>query len=246
MGTESPSDYLKSWYKLNSPNKKYDLNIWYTGENLRPPFNDNWDLILSFDNYENENKYFYLPFWATTLGNTVSEAKKNQERYLKPRVFLEEKKKFCSVVIGNPEPYRMHFLKNLEALGELGKYGTVFNNPIQDKKSIISQYKFNLCFENDLYPGYVTEKLFNAWDAHTLPIWWGLDPYGYINQDAIIDTTNRSFSEIRDELIILNNEDTLYKKRYCSPLLNKPFDYDELINFVSKSLAVGQTEKIYE
>jgi len=42
------------------------------------------------------------------------------------------------------------------------------------------------CGENDSYPGYVTEKLFDAWGTGCVPIWLGIDQGGYINPSAYI------------------------------------------------------------
>jgi hypothetical protein len=34
-------------------------------------------------------------------------------------------------------------------------------------------YTFTLTFENTDYPGYVTEKLFHALSAGSIPLYWG-------------------------------------------------------------------------
>jgi len=43
------------------------------------------------------------------------------------------------------------------------------------KLSTLSKYKFTLCFENAIFPGYVTEKIFDALLAGSVPIYLG-DP----------------------------------------------------------------------
>ena len=44
-----------------------------------------------------------------------------------------------------------------------------------DKKRYLEQFLFNICAENASVTGYVTEKIFEALEAGTIPIYWG-DP----------------------------------------------------------------------
>lgn len=58
----------------------------------------------------------------------------------------------------------------------------------QNKYSDLSSRKFNLCFENCLYPGYVSEKIFDAIISGCIPVYWG-DGAGALGEckDAYID-----------------------------------------------------------
>lgn len=42
-----------------------------------------------------------------------------------------------------------------------------------DKKEYLKQFQFNICSENSSTPGYVTEKLFESFEAGAIPIYWG-------------------------------------------------------------------------
>lgn len=42
-----------------------------------------------------------------------------------------------------------------------------------DKKIYLQQFQFNICSENAASPGYVTEKLFESFEAGAIPIYWG-------------------------------------------------------------------------
>ncbi len=44
-----------------------------------------------------------------------------------------------------------------------------------DKKEYLKQFQFNICSENSASPGYVTEKLFESFEAGAIPIYWGDD-----------------------------------------------------------------------
>ena len=65
-------------------------------------------------------------------------------------------------------------LKSLMPVDGMGPY---FDRTIKDhhksvfiKKDILINYRFNLCPENSIYPGYVTEKIPEAFAAGCLPI----------------------------------------------------------------------------
>lgn len=41
------------------------------------------------------------------------------------------------------------------------------------KKDILKNYNFNLCFENTVYPRYITEKIWESIESYCLPIYYG-------------------------------------------------------------------------
>lgn len=58
----------------------------------------------------------------------------------------------------------------------------------EDKIKILANYKFCLCFENAVAPGYITEKIFDCFKAHCVPIYWGAPNIGdYIDKQCFID-----------------------------------------------------------
>ena len=73
-----------------------------------------------------------------------------------------------------------------------------------DKKAYIQQFCFNICAENASVKGYVTEKLFEALEGGTIPIYWGdenpeptiLNPQRIIFWDD--DCSNDVLTQIRD------------------------------------------------
>ena len=46
---------------------------------------------------------------------------------------------------------------------------------LRAKRAVLSRYRFAICFENTVFPGYLTEKLFDCLLAGCIPIYWG-DP----------------------------------------------------------------------
>ena len=59
---------------------------------------------------------------------------------------------------------------------------------IQSKRPILEQYKFSLCFENSTHPGYLTEKVLDAFFAGSVPVYLGNPAVlSIIPEEAFID-----------------------------------------------------------
>ena len=74
---------------------------------------------------------------------------------------------------------------------------------IKNKRKIISAYRFNICFENLAYPGYITEKIIDSFMAKTIPVYYGApDVSVYIPPNAFIDASKfESIDHLIDFLI---------------------------------------------
>ena len=76
----------------------------------------------------------------------------------------------------------------------------------EDKLQTLSRYKFNLCFENCIYPGYITEKIFDCFFSGTIPIYYGApDITDFIPKGCFIDF--RDFSNFRELDSFIRNVD---------------------------------------
>jgi hypothetical protein len=188
---------------LNPPKSQTaKIGIWYTAENVRPPATG-WDITLSFDPTGWTPTNIYLPYWQLItnlyggksegfLGRTISI-----EELISPREGRAgDRHKFCCAFIRNPDPVRMRAIAALRQIGEVDVYGIAGAHSAEDKMSIAANYRFVLCFENDLYPGYVTEKVFDAWATGAVPLWWGIDFQRTLNSDALLNLND--FPTIKD------------------------------------------------
>ena len=61
----------------------------------------------------------------------------------------------------------------------------------EEKIDFMSHYKFAIAFENTIWPGYLTEKIFDVLQARTVPIYWG-DPEvtRWVNPKAFINVAD--------------------------------------------------------
>jgi hypothetical protein len=68
---------------------------------------------------------------------------------------------------------------------------------VDDKIDELKKYRFNLCFENVRYPGYITEKIFDAMIGNTIPVYFGApDIADFVPCEAFIDVSR--FSNFED------------------------------------------------
>ncbi len=154
-------------YEMKTHFFDYDcVRIFYTGENVRTDFNVA-DYGIDFDYMEFGDRHLHLPLFA--LGNI------EQNRALNKR------ENFCAYIVTNGGEKNNVLLREL-FFDKLSKYKKVdsggrhrnnIGHFVEDKHKWLQNYKFNLCFENSSYPGYLTEKLFDAYNAGCVPIYWG-------------------------------------------------------------------------
>lgn len=149
--------------------------------------------------------------------------------------------KFCSFVArsgGYPSCPRQHFYDRLSSYKKINSHGTLLNNspiiPMGDtlkfhnslfKVQCISEYKFNICFENShgctkspvdhtyvSESGLLSEKIYEALISDSIPIYWGnknisndLNPNCFINYYDYND-----FDSMIEKIIEIDNDDSLF------------------------------------
>ena len=161
-----------------------------------------------------------------------------QKTLLNARSLDVQSKKGICAVIGNPEPMRLNFIQHLQKTIPVDIFGNLTGNYVSDKDSLIKDYAFNICFENDLYPNYITEKIFESWQAGCIPIWWGIDQANYLNRSAYLNLANNNFEKTVAEIFEISQNKELINKMVNFPILQKPFDYDLLINRLDSLIAM--------
>ena len=225
------------------PLKTAKKNIWFTGENTRPP-QGNWDLYMSFDSNLGE-RVFYMPLWIMTCTNLLGASSRthwNQkipkiETLLEPRSLSKINRKFCCSFIGKTYPMRLHAIEKLSSVSPIDVFGTSVRNVKKFPDKIARKYKFCLCFENDVYPGYVTEKPFVSYFAGTVPLYHGLDKEKFLNPKAIINLLDfKSLIEFTNYVKEVNNDFDMYKYHFEQPLLLKKPSLNSIISKISEIL----------
>lgn len=213
------------------------VKIMFIGENLVPDFNF-CDYALAFDWLEFGDRYMRLPLYLV---------RDNFKDFRPNHPFVEEEvlgRKFCSIVVSNAKiasPMRETFFKALSRYKPVDSGGRLWNNvggPVSDKHQFISQYKFNIAFENSRSCGYTTEKVMDAMIADSLPIYWG-NPLIYkdFNPDSFVDISNyKSIDEAVERIIELDRNDALYLEMLRQPWVKEDSVFhweDRLLSFLT-------------
>ena len=108
----------------------------------------------------------------------------------------------------------------------------------------------SLCFENSSYPGYCTEKLFEALCAKTVPIYWGSPTAALdFNPAAFINRYNfASDQQFVDFIIELSNNKELYNHYYLQPMFRdeeffRTFNIDHFLDWFQQNVYQGVINK---
>ncbi|MDI6774068.1 MAG: glycosyltransferase family 10 [Verrucomicrobiota bacterium] len=151
--------------------KHRGIRIFYTGECIEPDW-DECDYSFDFE-FTDRPGHYRLPHYAL-YGDP---AELIQPPGFDPARVLAEKTKFCCFVVSNPRgKERIEFFHKLSQYKTVDSGGRFLNNvggPVDDKLAFMRAHKFAIAFENQSHPGYTTEKLFQAMQAHCVPIYWG-------------------------------------------------------------------------
>jgi hypothetical protein len=222
---------------LSSDPNRDDFNIWYTAENIRPPLENAFDAYFSYDLDTFSGLNYYIPLWLCRLGPTIDIANQNQIRLTNEREVDEIRQRNFAVISSNPEQIRMNFISRLSKCVEVSVFGRI-GKPVTNKNITLQNFNFNICFENDLYPGYVTEKAFEAYMSGCIPVWRGIDAGEFFNKKAMIDVTNLNSVEAISKVIEVSKDLDLIQKMRKEPLLNK--------NILIKEIIAELQEKIHK
>lgn len=221
-------------------------SLWFTTENVRPPM-EGWDITLSFDLDSLGGTNVYCPLWwgevsalsdvgtisVSRLGRAMTVDQLSRHR----TIGTERKRGFVCAFLNNPEPMRMHAIRMLRMLGPVEVFGRVSGRPVPRKLDVAQDFRYMLCFENDVYPGYVTEKPVEAWAASTVPIWRGSDPAGYLNEGALVNAASEDgLDGMIARIAELEKDPEAYAEIASSPLLSRPPDLAPVLQAI-RSLA---------
>lgn len=214
-----------------------EKTICYIGENVRPDF-QRYKYSLSFDYDDYGGRNFRLPLWYSRIkwrGFNYTPRRLNAHNHgyedLIPMEALTSRRdtpvgdrEFCTMIANNPEGLRINLFQTFFKYKQVHGYGNMFGNPLQESKfKVLHNYKFCLCPENSIYPGYVTEKLLDAYAGGCIPIY-----SGHPNMDKEFNTSAffnyqqyRSMDNLVTCVAEVDSVQELYDRMYCQPLLKE-------------------------
>ncbi len=262
----SPHQYVK-----NNPSVK--LKIFFTGEDTTSGYSrgcgsDHYylnfaDISLGFKNLDHPN-YIRFPLWLTYI---------NIEKYNMGKPCLPFQKivnfkpnnqgKFCCIISNhdsnNTRTNIVESLSNHEIISVAGNIKNNFKNIAKihnisagkneyNKQLCLNGFKFNICSESSISPGYISEKLFECIIGGCIPIYYCNHDVDIeseiINNNFIIKYNNNNVETVTKKILEINNNKKLYDEFVNQNILNNNA-YDNIISYYDK-LKIKIFEKLNE
>ena len=238
--------------------KDNPITVFYTSENSRRNSEDCDFNIVSDFNYDNNVNTLSMPNWKEYIDwedyginrpKDVLNCKRlgffyKIEDLLKPQEFefIKKKKNICCFFT-KLDSFKKQTLKVLNNHFKVDGYGPAFDKKIFNhnssnfkKKDILENYFANFCPENDIYPGWYTEKVIDSYLCHTLPITWAdVNINKFFNTNCFINLNlidPKNYDEIFDNL----KDEKFLKKFGEEPLFKKRPNLEKEINFIKNIL----------
>jgi len=244
--------------KKNLVYSKAKCKIFFSGENVNDKIIrngeykgncvDNVSLSSGFDYLETEN-YLRFPLWL--LYYFSSDNSKDKIRNILNNFKKHyQKVKFCSLVASHDRSgIRTKIYNEISKIAPVDCPGALLHNDdtlykrYADNKAVYLQlYKFNICPENSVSPGYVTEKIFQSLYSGCIPIYngWSKNPEpDILNPNIILWYEENEVKPLIEELKKLYVND----KYYCS-FMEQPFFCDTAVDKIHTMLQQF-TDKIH-
>ena len=229
------------------------LVLFQTGENIRPDVIPH-DYAISFD-LRDDAQHLRFPYWMELVDWSHEGITDNRnirfgkllsiDQMMRPLGgdFLRRNRRAALITSHFNEPRRTLF-NTLSNMIPVDGFGPFFNTAIKnhnqsdfDKLEILSQYTFNLCPENSLYPGYYTEKIPEAFLSGCLPITWvdsnvhvDFNPQAMVNLQGMIGHGFEGLNEL------LHDEQHLQQYADQPLIINTP-SIEPYKDFIRKILA---------
>lgn len=206
--------------------------ILFLGEAKSADFNI-YDYAIAFDDIKFADRYLRYPLCITYENQIAKALVKHQlsdEDYL-------SKTRFCNQVVSNSsgDKIRDELFDALSKYKQVDSGGRYRNNlpdgkPVDSKEDFQKQYRYSFAIENSSFPGYVTEKIIDAFAAGTVPIYWGdKDIAKTFNPESFIDLSNcRTVDEMVDKIKAADNDED-YLKMMKAPAVR---DCDGMFNML--------------
>lgn len=218
--TDNP-DYLFYSVFSNQYLHHDGIRIFYTGENLVPDFNL-CDYGIGFSLLDFNDRYVRYPLYL----NYNTDFAMAKTKHLSAESAIKHQTKFCNFVYSNKDapPERKTFkdlLNSYQTVDSGGRYENNVGGPVEDKLAFQTQYRFSIAFENDSTPGYITEKLIQAFAAKTIPIYWGDPDVGkYFNTKAFVNVHDYpSFEAVLKDIQRLDQDEQARLTMLQEPML---------------------------
>lgn len=205
-----------------------------------------FDYALGFDKKLHfSDRYCRIPTRCFFSELIFDEINIFQDNPMAAREELQKKIGFCNFIYSNAlgHPKRKQIFEMISQYKHVDSMGKYLNNKqVQhtygngDWETIVSEaiklrapYKFSISCENALYDGYTSEKIFSAFSAHTVPIYWGNPSIeDEINPKAFINCHNyENLENVINMIKKIDGDDDLWCEMISQPWMTKEQELQE-------------------
>lgn len=235
-------EYLKHY-----PKEKLILFIWeppsVSEVNYDPKYHEIFSKVYTWkDDLVDNVKYFKscYPVMRPMTEQTVPFDQRNLACQVSTNRHSSHPNELYSERVKVMNFYQRRHRKDFDQYGRWwSKSYSTYKGPLENKLETLKQYKFNYCYENIKgVPGYITEKIFDCFEAGIVPIYWGASNIrDYIPEGCFID--REQFKSNEELYLFLKNmdEDTYQKyieqiRLYLTGDKAKLFSYDRFVSMM--------------
>lgn len=241
------------------PKSKFNLSLHVSSENTflnnyQSYHESNCDFGIGHELRVGDSTYLRVPHWWNYVDFSTDGIPSPpswvrlggpllQSELTRPRQ-ISEGRQDCAFISSYLNSERTFLLDQVSSILTVNGYGKAFNPLIKNhssssftKRQILKSYRYNLCPENSISPGYVTEKIPEAFASGCIPI-------GYVDPTVAVDFNPLSFVNLHSYLadgIPKSLSQSLHDPSFIrqldeSPLLLNPIPIHTLIEFLSNIL----------
>ena len=213
---------------------RYDcVRIMFMGENLSPDFTV-FDYVIGFDHMDFGDRYFRLPF--AFYSDDAVPWQPETLSLEQAKEILGQKRYFCNFIYGHPSAtgMRERLFRALEQYKPVVSPGSYLNNTgtkgcgWQEKYRYLEQSKFTVAGDSICYPGFVTEKIVQPFQRHSVPIYFGNPRIGEdFNEEAFIWCRSDSEEDVKAAVERAAWLDT-HDDEYLAMLMKDPLPRQDL------------------
>ena len=225
--SENPDILFYSIFGSSHKNYKAERKIFFSGEPCSHRYEADFNITFDYNSYKNTR----VPLWAYYCSK--EDIKLFMDRKYNNSDDSNKEKKFCSFIATGPglANNRKEFVEKLSKYKKVDCGGSFLNNieynvPMgincSGKIEHNNNYKFAMAFESKSYPGYVTEKIYDIFKSHCVPIYWGhkdvvkdFNPKSFINANDFSD-----FDELIEYIKKVDNDDDMYSQFFKQTVLS--------------------------
>lgn len=216
---------LKKYYSMGV------ITIYWAGECIEPDMNIFDYAVCWDDNLHLDDRIARVPPVKEMFHLFVLEEGKNNICLEDAHKLLQTKDCFCNFIYSNPNAHPMrdqlfYLLSTYKRVDSFGKHlnntnhaGTGYAGHRKDTTLLKKKSKFSIAAENATYAGYTSEKILTAFQAHTVPIYWGNPNIEKeYNKKAFINVHNFLTPEdLLKEIKRIDESDELWCQMICEP-----------------------------